>query len=146
MTRVKPTLTNDIVNAVNFTKKISEKEEKKVHITLSMTFADLAKPETILPQIELLEKEFPNTFRWMGEINVVKQALFSNGHYAVPKEKIKEWATLMEILEQRDIPLSFHLDLETMITQQNTFHLWRRFLIPILTTLLFGIIWGFLRN
>ena len=37
-----------------------------------MSFPDLTRPETVLPGIRLIDREFAGVFRWMGEVNLVK--------------------------------------------------------------------------
>ncbi len=106
-TPVRPTLKNDFVNAVNYITKGSG----SVHMTLSMTFPDLSRPETVLDSMRLLDEEFPGVFKWMGEVNLVKQALFGNARRAVPLEKIAGWAPFMSVLRQRAMPMSIHSDL-----------------------------------
>ena len=106
-TPVRPSLKNDFVNAANHVMKAPP----GIHMTLSMTFPDLSKPESILSGMQLLEEEYPDTFTWMGEINLVKQALFGNGHEPVPITKIPEWAAFMKALRARNIPLAIHADL-----------------------------------
>ena len=106
-TPVRPTLTNDFANAADYVKQAPD----GVHMTLSMTFPDLSRPESILPGMQFLEKEYPGTFTWMGEVNLVKQALFNNGHQPVPPAKIPEWAAFMTVLRERNIPLAIHADL-----------------------------------
>lgn len=102
-----PTLKNDIVNAVNF----HGHEREHVHLTLSMTFPDLSRPESVIAGMELLDQEFPGVFRWMGEVNLVKQALFQNAHEPVPMSVLEGWAEFMQELRERGIPLSVHADL-----------------------------------
>ena len=102
-----PTLKNDFANAANLVASPAE----GVHATLAMTFPDLARPETVLPAIALLDREFPGMFRWMGEVNLVKQALFGNGHEPVPLTAIAEWAPFMAVLRERGIPIAIHSDL-----------------------------------
>ncbi len=104
---VEPTMKNDFANALNYVIKAPS----DIHMTLSMTFPDLSRPELVLPSMFLLDKEYPEMFQWMGEVNLVKQALFNNGHEAVPITKIAEWATFMEILRERNMPLAVHADL-----------------------------------
>ncbi len=106
-TPVRSTLKNDFVNAANYVLQAP----KGIHMTLSMTFPDLSRPESMLSSMQLLEEEYPGTFAWMGEINLVKQALFSNGHAPVPTGKITEWAAFMKVLRERTIPLAIHADL-----------------------------------
>lgn len=104
---VLPTLKNDFVNAANF----ASARPENVHLTLSMTFPDLARPESVLARMELLDREFPGVFGWMGEVNLVKQALFANAHRAVPLEAIAAWAPFMKRLRERNIPFAVHSDL-----------------------------------
>ena len=106
-TPVTPTLKNDFVNAAN----VLTKAPDGLHLTLAMTFPDLANPESVLAGLELLETEYPGAFRWMGEVNLVKQALYENGHEPVPAEAIAEWTGFMAVLRERGIPLAIHSDL-----------------------------------
>ena len=106
-TPVTPTLKNDFVNAANAVVKTPE----GLHLTLSMSFPDLADPDSVLEGLELLDAEYPGVFRWMGEVNLVKQALFANGRGPVPATKIGEWAGFMAVLRERGIPLAIHSDL-----------------------------------
>ena len=98
---------NDFVNAINYVTK----DSSGIHLTLSMTFPDLAKPQAVLAGMKLLDEEFPGLFKWMGEVNLVKQALFDNGQPAVPLATIAEWAPFMTLLRERDIPIAIHSDL-----------------------------------
>ena len=106
--KVIPSMHNDFRNASNYLEYTPE----GLHLTLSMSFPDLAKPKLILPRIKLLnEEEYPEQFKWMGEVNLVKQALFQNGHKPTPIEKIPEWKEFMARLKQKDIPIAIHSDL-----------------------------------
>ena len=104
---VLPTLKNDFVNAAEY---VSNRPEK-VHLTLSMTFPNLERPETVLSGMDILDREFPGVFRWMGEVNLVKQALFANWHRVVPLEAIAAWEPFMSKLRERNIPIAIHSDL-----------------------------------
>ena len=106
-TPVTPTLKNDFANASN----LLANPPSDIHVTLAMTFPDLARPETILAGMDLLEAEYPGMFRWMGEVNLVKQALFNSGHEPVPLATIAEWEPFMKRLRERDIPIAIHSDL-----------------------------------
>ena len=106
-TAVTPSPRNDLANAADHAAHAPADR----HLTLSMTFPDLADPVSILPQMERLEAEFPGVFHWMGEVNLVKQALFENGHAPVTVEAIDAWAPFMEVLRERNIPLALHADL-----------------------------------
>jgi hypothetical protein len=102
-----PSLKSDFSNAQNSL----DYKQSDMQLMLSMTFPDLSKPEEILPQMALLDKEYPGMFRWMGEVNLVKQALFNNGHKAVPGEVIAAWKPFMDELRKRNIPIAIHSDL-----------------------------------
>ena len=106
-TPVTPTLKNDFVNAANYVTKTPA----GIHLTPAMTFPDLARPESVVSGIEILDAEYPGLFRWMGEVNLVKQAQFANGHTPVPAAAIGEWTPFMDILRERGIPLAIHSDL-----------------------------------
>ena len=106
-TPVTPTLENDLANAAN----VAAHAPPGLHLTLAMTFPDLADPKSILAGIERLDREHPGAFRWMGEVNLVKQALFDNGHVPVPPAVIGDWAGFMEVLRERNVPLAVHADL-----------------------------------
>ena len=106
-TLVSPTMKNDFVNAMNFVLSGSD----AVHLTMSMTFPDLEKPDSVLVGMRLLDHEFPGVFSWMGEVNLVKQALFGNFHAVVPLATIPRWAPFMAVLRFRGMPLAIHSDL-----------------------------------
>ncbi|MGH3693625.1 MAG: amidohydrolase family protein [Pseudonocardiaceae bacterium] len=107
-TTVSPSIKNDIVNAENVWEHEAPKD---VHLTLAMTFPDLANPETVVPEFQLLDKEYPKMFRWMGEVNLIKQALFPNHAEPATSEDIKNWAPFMQILQERGMPITIHSDL-----------------------------------
>ena len=102
-----PSTTNDVANAAAYLARPSS----RVHLTVSMTFPDLARPATILPEMLRLEEEYPGVFSWMGEVNLVKQAVFANGRGAVPRDVLDEWAPFMAALRDRGMPLAIHSDL-----------------------------------
>ncbi len=103
----KPSIKNDFINAKNFL----ESKPEDIHMTLSMTFPDLAHPENIVEMIELYDREYPKVFTWMGEVNLIKQALIPNQHEPASLEDIENWKEFMAILEKRNIPLNIHSDL-----------------------------------
>ena len=102
-----PSIKNDFINAANYV----EFDSEDVHLTLSMTFPDLAEPENIVEMIHLYDKEYPEIFSWMGEVNLIKQALIGNHHIPANKKNIDAWAEFMQILEERNIPINIHSDL-----------------------------------
>ena len=76
-----------------------------------MTFPDLARPNSVLRGMQLLDREYPDAFRWMGEVNPVKQVLFANGHEPVAAAALADWGAFMEVLRARNVPLAIHSDL-----------------------------------
>ncbi len=106
-TAAKPSIRNDVINAV----EVSQQDPGNLHITLSMTFMDLANPQDAVSIIELYDREFPGMFTWAGELNVIKQALLGNGHEPATTESIVAWAPFMAILRARNMPVTLHADL-----------------------------------
>ncbi|MGY6277904.1 amidohydrolase family protein [Methylomonas sp. MgM2] len=102
-----PSIKNDFANAANYL----ELKPKNVHLTLSMTFPDLANPEGIVKMIHVYDKEYPKMFKWMGEVNLIKQALLNNRHQPATKENIERSAEFMALLRERNIPINIHADL-----------------------------------
>ena len=103
---IKPTMKNDFINATN----MANRPSREVGLTLSMTFPDLQHPETIVDRMAILDSEYPGFFQWMGEANVVKQALFVWGHEAATLEDVQNWAPFMQQLRERGMPLALHSD------------------------------------
>ena len=102
-----PSIKNDFVNAANYL----EFKLKGLHLTLSMTFPDLADPAEITRMIQLYDKEYPKMFKWMGEVNLIKQALLKNHHQPATRENIEQWAEFMALLRERNMPINIHADL-----------------------------------
>lgn len=102
-----PSIKNDVVNG----QEVKAYPHDNVNIVLSMTFMDLQNPQGIVDIIALYDREFPGMFKWAGELNVVKQALFSNKHEPATIENIDAWAPFMKVLRERGIPVTFHSDL-----------------------------------
>lgn len=102
-----PSIKNDFVNG----QETKVYPHPNLNIVLSMTFIDLAHPETAVETIRLYDREFPGMFRWAGEVNLVKQALANNGAEYATIESIDRWAPFMKVLEERGIPITLHSDL-----------------------------------
>ncbi|HEX5007571.1 MAG TPA: amidohydrolase family protein [Hyphomonadaceae bacterium] len=102
-----PSIKNDFVNG----EEVKVFPHDNLHITLSMTFFDLAHPEGAVELIKLYDKEYPGMFKWAGEVNVMKQALLGNKAEPATMESIDKWAPFMKILQERGIPLTIHSDL-----------------------------------
>ena len=102
-----PSLDNDLANAAEYLAD----PPSEIHLTLSMTFPDLSRPASVLAGMERLDEAYPGVFSWMGEVNLVKQAVFPNGRRPVPEEVLAEWAPFMETLRERGMPLAIHSDL-----------------------------------
>ena len=109
---IRPSITNDIINAqMVVDNNLHKTNAIGVKVVLSMTFPNLSKPDEVVDGIYFLDKEYPGLFKWMGEVNVVKQALFKNGHKPVSMSDISKWRVFMNILKKRKIPMTIHLDL-----------------------------------
>ncbi|NBW16001.1 MAG: amidohydrolase [Caulobacteraceae bacterium] len=106
-TNALPSPKNDFVNG----QEVKVTPHDNVHITLSMSFIDLAHPETALETIHQFDREFPGMFTWAGEVNLEKQALLANNHEPGTLESIDAWAPFMEVLRERGIPITIHSDL-----------------------------------
>lgn len=107
-TAAKPSIINDFVNGAD----LAAYAPKNVKIIPSMTFMDLAHPEDIVERIQLYDREFPpGTFRWAGELNVIKQALLGNKAEPATLGSIDAWAPFMKMLRERNIPITLHSDL-----------------------------------
>lgn len=104
---VVPSIKNDFVNAANYL----EFRPQEIHLTLSMTFPDLTQPESIVKLMALYDKEYPKIFKWMGEVNLNKQALLKNHHQPASEKHIESWKGFMQILREKDIPITIHSDL-----------------------------------
>jgi len=102
-----PSIKNDFVNGM----EVVAYPHDNLHVTLSMTFMDLANPQDIVRTIELYDKEYPGMFKWAGELNVMKQALLGNLAEPADMEDIENWAPFMQILRERNIPVTLHADL-----------------------------------
>ena len=106
-TNALPSVKNDFVNGV----QTKAYPHPNLNIVLSMTSLDLQNPQGAVDTIKLYDKEFPGMFKWVGELNVVKQALMKNGHEAATIQDIDNWAPFMKILRERGIPITLHSDL-----------------------------------
>jgi hypothetical protein len=104
---VLPSVRNDLANAAD----VLRLRPRNVHLALSMSFPDLANPGGIVRTIRDYDRQFPGLFRWMGEANLAKQALFGHGHRAASPADIRGWKAFMDILRERRIPLTLHCDL-----------------------------------
>ena len=102
-----PSIKNDFVNGL----EKAAYDPDKIHITLSMTFIDLAHAEKAAETIALYDKEFPGMFTWSGELNMMKQALLGNNAEPASIESIAGWADFMEIFRERGVPVTIHSDL-----------------------------------
>lgn len=106
-TPVLPSMKNDVENAQD----VAQTTIEGVHLTLSMTFPDLANPAGILDQMHQLEAAYPGKFTWMGEVNLIKQALFYNDAQPAALDDIVSWWPFMNELRRRDMPIAIHSDL-----------------------------------
>lgn len=121
---VRPSITNDLINAANYIKYHKPSlPTSGVQLTLSMSFADLSQPQQVLAQITQLDQQYPGLFKWMGEVNLVKQALFENGHQPTSLRQIAQWQDFMALLRHRQMPIAIHADLGNDIAPTKYLHL-----------------------
>lgn len=104
---VVPSMKNDVENA----EEIARTNVEGAQLTLSMTFPDLANPAGILDQMRQLDEAYPGKFKWMGEVNLVKQALFGNLAQPADLGDIIAWRPFMDELLRRGMPITIHSDL-----------------------------------
>ncbi len=102
-----PSIQNDMANAAN----LATNRPDNLVLTLSATFPDLANPENVNDVLDLYDATYPGLFQWMGEVNLVKQALFGNGHVPATPDNIDDWRDFMERLRHFDMPIAIHSDL-----------------------------------
>ncbi|MGI9275603.1 MAG: amidohydrolase family protein [Endozoicomonas sp.] len=114
-----PSIKNDFANAEDYL----EFDSDEIHMTLSMTFPDLANPDDIVDLIHLYDREYPGMFKWMGEVNLIKQALLGNEHEPAARQDIAQWAEFMAILRDRNIPINIHSDLGSDSEPKKFLHL-----------------------
>ena len=106
-TPITPNLSNDIANAKNQLKWPS----KQPIVNLSMSFFNLNEPQNVKEQIIELRQKYPSQFNWAGEVNLVKQALFSHFHRVPIKKTIEQWQPFMDYLANNNIPIAIHSDI-----------------------------------
>jgi hypothetical protein len=104
---VSPTTRNDFINADN----VKNYNPSDLHLTLAMTFTNLAHPERTLEIMKQYDELYPGLFQWMGEVNLVKQNQFNNLHIPAPKSAIRRWDGFMSELRKRSMPITIHSDI-----------------------------------
>eukprot|EP00438_Fugacium_kawagutii_P033314 Skav219643 [mRNA] locus=scaffold628:310957:311973:- [translate_table: standard] len=113
-TNITTSLKNDFFNAQSILDNaefLNDKSGAGPRITLSMSFLDLNDPDGNLPKMRLLQREFPNMFKWVGEINLVKQALWPNNQgLPVDPITIERWKPFMDEFRRQGLPLALHHD------------------------------------
>ena len=114
-----PSIKNDFVNGL----EIAAYDPDKIHITLSMTFIDLAHAEDAVETIALYDREFPGMLSWSGELNIIKQALLGNNAEPATIESIDAWAPFMAVFRERGIPVTLHSDLGSNANPTEFLHL-----------------------
>ena len=114
-----PSIKNDFMNGL----EIAAYDPDKIHITLSMTFIDLAHAENAVETIALYDREFPGMFSWSGELNIMKQALLGNNAEPATIESIDAWAPFMAVFRERGIPVTLHSDLGSNANPTEFLHL-----------------------
>lgn len=112
---VVPNPANDIENAREVMEYM-KRQDREMHMTLSYTSPNLQKPDNITSIMATLEQEFPDTFKWAGEINVYKHALAGNGFFNQPRvteEHIDSGVLdpFFRKMEEKQWPVTLHCDL-----------------------------------
>jgi len=112
-TEVAASTTNDYINAQNVVEAKEQLSGPAGPVVLvAMTFMNLSNPVGIVQEMEEMQAEYPGVFRWAGEVNVVKQALFeNNAGLPIDKDVIPEWKDFMKVLADAGTPLTLHCDL-----------------------------------
>jgi len=115
---VTPDPTNDILNAEEYRDIYMKDEEmkKKMHLTMSATSLNLQNPGKNMDVYNNLTTNFPNVFKWAGEINVFKHALaanafFQNGRVTVEQINSGALDPFFNTMETNQWPVTLHCDL-----------------------------------
>ena len=77
-----PSVENDEINAIARLEHYYGKVDHRLHLITSATFPSLQKSEGAKDQLLALWAKYPNTFKWLGEINVFKHALAGNAFFS----------------------------------------------------------------
>ena len=76
------TVESDEINAIAKLEHYYGKVDHRLHLITAATFPSLQKSDGALEQLKALWAKFPNTFKWLGEINVFKHALAGNAFFS----------------------------------------------------------------
>ena len=76
-----PSAIADEVNAVARLEHYYGKVDHRLHLITSATFPSLQKPQNQKDQLLDLWAKYPDTFKWLGEINVFKHGLAGNAFF-----------------------------------------------------------------
>ena len=77
-----PMTESDELNAEARAKYYIGKVDKELHLRLAATFANLQSPKGEAQKLSSLRQKYPQTFTWLGELNVFKHALAGNGFFS----------------------------------------------------------------
>lgn len=117
---VVPDSKNDYLNAQDYNQRYKDQPlAQQMHLTLSATFPNLQHLDEDNSTLTLrqLEKQFPDSFQWSGEINVFKHALAANGFFLngrrVTEDVINSGRldSYFFLMEQKVWPVTLHCDL-----------------------------------
>lgn len=114
---VEPDVQNDIRNAQNYQDLyLNTSWADDVVLLPSLTFADLQNPQNNSVELTSLLAQFPNTFKWIGEINVFKHALAANGFFNNPpvtEAAVKNGAldSILGWAQSTGTPVTLHSDI-----------------------------------
>lgn len=115
---VVPDPKNDKLNAQDYNNRYQGQPlEEEMHLTLSATFPNLQTPKNNSRILGQLQSQFPNAFKWSGEINVFKHALAANGFFQ-DGERVSEAVInagkldgFFRQMETKQWPTTLHSDL-----------------------------------
>jgi len=84
---VVPTTANDILNFgwYNNSYRTNKTLQESIVLIPSATFPNLQVPDNNTATLDQLITDYPNTIRWVGEVNIYKHALAANGFWNFPK-------------------------------------------------------------
>ncbi len=108
--QVKDTIVKDMLIGTDYNKYF-EKYKDKILIIFAASFVDLKKPNNIMEQIHLLNDNFYNEIKSIGETNVCKPILRFNNYHCIKTDVIPYWKNFMNYLEKNNIPVLLHCDL-----------------------------------
>lgn len=110
--KIHNTIAKDFINGTNYN-KYYDKFKDKIVILYGVSFVDLNRPAKTIEYIELLNKNFKDQIKSVGEINACKPILNIDDHNCINPINIDKWKDFMFYFERNNIPMLIHCDLGT---------------------------------